>query len=258
MSGANTPQQTGEIMDRRSFVRTSAGAAVGLGLMGAAERAAAASSHWRVAADVLGQKYPFVLPPLGYANEAVEPVVDAMTMGIHHDKHHAAYVTNLNKALETQPALQGKTLRELLAGLSSLPDGVKNAVRNNGGGHANHAMFWTLLAPGGAKMPTGTLAAAITRDFGSTAACIAALKAAGVGQFGSGWTWLIKDSAGKLTVKGSANQDTPISDNLTPVLGVDVWEHAYYLKYQNRRADYLDAVLGALNWDVAGAAYAAK
>lgn len=244
-------------MDRRSFVRTSAVSAVGLGLLGSTDLAHAATTNWRLAADVLSQKYPFTLPPLGYANEAVEPAVDATTMGIHHDKHHAAYVTNLNKALETQTALQGKTLRELLTALPSLPDAVRNAVRNNGGGHANHSMFWPLLAPGGAKAPTGALAAAITRDFGSLAACVAALKAAGVGQFGSGWTWLVRDGAGKLTVKGMPNQDTPLSDGGWPVLGVDVWEHAYYLKYQNRRPDYLDAVLAAINWDAASAAYAA-
>ena len=244
-------------MDRRHFVRASAASAVGLGLLGTTDIANAATHNWRAAANVLLQKYPFALPPLGYANNAVEPAVDRMTMGIHHDKHHAAYVTNLNKALETQPALQGKTLRELLSGLSALPDSVRNAVRNNGGGHANHSMFWPLLAPRGAKAPTGALAAAVTRDFGSLAACVAALKAAGVGQFGSGWTWLVRDGAGKLTVKGLPNQDTPLSDGAWPVLGVDVWEHAYYLKYQNRRPDYLDAVLAAINWDVASVAYAA-
>ena len=245
-------------MDRRSFVRTSAVSAAAAGLtMLTTTELAAASRSWGVAADVLLQKYPFTLPPLGSANDAVEPTVDAATMGIHHDKHHAAYVTNLNKALETQPALQGRTLRELLSGLSALPDSVRNAVRNNGGGHANHSMFWPLLAPRGAKAPTGALAAAVTRDFGSLAACVAALKAAGVGQFGSGWTWLVRDGAGKLTAKALPNQDTPLSDGAWPVLGVDVWEHAYYLKYQNRRADYLDAVLAAINWDVAGAAYAA-
>jgi Fe-Mn family superoxide dismutase len=246
-------------MDRRTFVQGTIGAAAGVAAVAAfTERAAAATREWSLFEDVLGQHYPFALPPLGYANEAVEPAVDALTMGIHHDKHHAAYVTNLNKALETQTALQGKTLRELLTTLPSLPDAVRNAVRNNGGGHANHAMFWTLLAPGGAKAPTGALAAAITRDFGSQAACIAALKAAGTGQFGSGWAWLVRDSAGKLTARGMPNQDTPLSDGSWPVLGVDVWEHAYYLKYQNRRADYLDAVLGALNWDVASAAYGAR
>lgn len=245
-------------MDRRDFLRASASAAAGLTALSAiGGRAAGASTSWReLADDVLSQKYPFVLPALGYADSAVEPAVDAQTMSIHHDKHHASYVTNLNKALETQVPLQAKTLRDLLTGLATLPDGVRNAVRNNGGGHANHAMFWTLLAPNGAKAPTGALASAITRDFGSIAACTAAMKAAGLAQFGSGWTWLVRDGGGKLTVRGSANQDTPLTDGLKPIVGIDVWEHAYYLKYQNRRADYLDAVLAALNWDVAGAAFA--
>ncbi|MCC6243891.1 MAG: superoxide dismutase [Gemmatimonadaceae bacterium] len=205
----------------------------------------------------MAQRYPFVLPPLGYANGAIEPTVDAATMEIHHDKHHAAYVTNLNKALESLPALHTKTLRDLLTALPALPDAVRNAVRNNGGGHANHALFWTLLSPGGAKAPRGALAAAITRDFGTQAALVTALKAAGLAQFGSGWAWLVRNVDGKLSVKGTANQDTPLSEGLTPVLGIDVWEHAYYLKYQNRRADYLDAVLASLNWDAAGAAYGA-
>jgi len=249
-------------MDRRRFVQSSAAAAVSIGLLSRTDSAAAATTGAgttgsRAATDVLSQKYPFTLPALGYANDAVEPTVDATTMGIHHDKHHAAYVTNLNKALESQLALQSKTLRELLTSLPSLPDAVRNAVRNNGGGHANHAMFWGLLAPGGSKAPSGKLNAAITRDFGTVAACVAALKAGGVGQFGSGWTWLVRDGAGKLTVKGMPNQDTPVSEGMTPVIGIDVWEHAYYLKYQNRRPDYLDAVLAAINWDAAGAAYGA-
>ncbi len=245
-------------MDRRDFLRTSAGAAAGLTALSAigAPAAGASASSRAFADDVLSQKYPFALPPLGYADNAVEPAVDAQTMSIHHDKHHAAYVTNLNKALETQLPLQGKTLRDLLTGLATLPDGVRNAVRNNGGGHANHAMFWTLLAPNGAKAPSGALASAIMRDFGSIAACTTAMKAAGLAQFGSGWTWLVRDGGGTLSVRGSANQDTPLTDGMKPIIGVDVWEHAYYLKYQNRRTDYLDAVLAALNWDAAGAAFA--
>lgn len=243
-------------MDRRDFLLTSASAAAGLTMLSSHDARATTPSRSAAADDVLAQKYPFALPALGYADNAVEPAVDALTMSIHHDKHHAAYVTNLNKALESQPALQSKSLRELLTGLTALPEGVRNAVRNNGGGHANHAMFWRLLAPSGARAPKAALANAIIRDFGSIAAVTAALKAAGLAQFGSGWTWLVRDGGGKLSVRGSANQDTPISDGLTPIVGVDVWEHAYYLKYQNRRADYLDAVLGALNWDAAGAAYA--
>lgn len=243
-------------MDRRGFLKTSAGAAAGLTVLSALDTPVALASPSRVADDVLSQHYPFVLPALGYAENAVEPAVDAQTMSIHHDKHHAAYVTNLNKALESQTALQSKTLRELLTGLSSLPDGVRNAVRNNGGGHANHALYWGLLAPNGAKAPSGALASAVMRDFGSVAACLAAMKTAGLGQFGSGWSWLVRDGGGKLSVRATPNQDTPLTDGMRPIVGVDVWEHAYYLKYQNRRTDYLDAVLGALNWDAAGAAYA--
>ena len=233
----------------RSANASTAGAGAGAGIGG--------SDILRVADAVLAQTYPFTLPALGYDNAAVEPAVDAMTMSIHHDKHHAAYVTNLNKALETQPTLHKKTLRELLTSLNSVPDAARNAVRNNGGGHANHAMFWQVLSPGGAKAPTGALLAAINKDFGSVVACTAALKAAGVGQFGSGWTWLVRDASGKLIVRGTPNQDTPLSDGARVLLGVDVWEHAYYLKYQNRRPDYLDAVLGALNWDVVAKAYTA-
>ncbi len=247
-------------MHRRSFLRTTVGAAAGVAVAASlTERANAAAAPFaraRRAEDVLSQHYPFVLPPLGYANDAVEPAVDAQTMGIHHDKHHATYVTNLNKALETQSALHGKTLRELLVGLATLPDGVRTAVRNNGGGHANHALYWSLLAPKGAKAPTGALASAIARDFGSVSACLAAMKTAGLGQFGSGWSWLVRDGGGKLSVRSTANQDTPLTDGVRPVVGIDVWEHAYYLKYQNRRTDYLDAVLAAINWDSAGAAFA--
>lgn len=205
--------------------------------------------------SVLAQHHPFVLPPLGYAASAVEPAVDAPTMLIHHDKHHAAYVAALNDALKPHPTLHRMTLRELLAGLASLPEGAREAVRNNAGGHANHAFFWTLLAPGGAKAPAGALATAIARDFASQAALTAAIKEGGLAQFGSGWVWLVRNAAGRLTVQHTPNQNTPISDDLTPVIAIDVWEHAYYLKYQNRRADYLDAVLGALNWDTASAAY---
>ena len=251
-------------MDRRRFLHTAAGAAAGAAASASLAQVAFASSNLAPgrkafasaarAEDVLTQHYPFALPALGYANDAVEPAVDATTMGIHHDKHHAAYVTNLNTALAAQPALQTKTLHELLTSLPTLPETVRNAVRNNGGGHANHSMFWPLLSPGGAKAPTGKLLAQLTKDFGSVAACTAALKAGGLGQFGSGWVWLVND--GGLKVRATSNQDTPVSDSKHVLLGIDVWEHAYYLKYQNRRADYLDAVLGALNWDVVSKSFA--
>lgn len=205
--------------------------------------------------DVLAQRYPFVLPALGYATSAVEPAVDALTMSIHHDRHHAAYVTNLNKALESQPALHAYTLGELLMGMRKWPAAVQSAIRNNGGGHANHALYWGLLAPGGpaAVAPSDQLAGMIVRDFTTLDACKAALKAAGVAQFGSGWAWLVKNATSRLVVRGLPNQDSPLLDGELPIIGLDVWEHAYYLKYQNRRADYLDAIIARINWDVASA-----
>jgi len=202
---------------------------------------------------ILEQKYPFTVPALGYATTAVEPAVDAQTMTIHHDRHHAAYVTNLNTALASQTALHQHTLGELLMGLRRWPAAVQTAIRNNGGGHANHALFWKLLSPGGASAPSGKLAEWIARDFGSTDALKAQLKAAGTGQFGSGWAWLVKTATNRLAVRGLPNQDSPLLEGELPIVGLDVWEHAYYLKYQNRRADYLDALLARINWDVAGA-----
>ena len=247
-------------MKRRTFLHSSLGAAAAIAAGACIEprtRVAFASAAESAPDDVLSQRYPFALPDLGYANDAVEPAVDAMTMAIHHDRHHAAYVTNLNKALESHSSLQSRTLRELLVGLGDVPERIRSAVRNNGGGHANHAHFWKLLSPGGARTPSGALAAAVARDYESPAAVLAALKAAGLGQFGSGWSWLCRDRAGALTVRATSNQDTPLSDGLFPVIGIDVWEHAYYLKYQNRRADYLDAVLAVINWDVAESAFTA-
>lgn len=202
---------------------------------------------------VLSQTYPFTLPALGYAANAVEPAVDAQTMSIHHDRHHAAYVTNLNKALETQPDLQQKNLGELIMGVRRWPTAVQTVIRNNAGGHANHALFWKLLAPGGAAAPTGRLADMIAREFASVDALKAALKTAGLGQFGSGWAWLVKTATNRVAVRATANQDSPLLEGELPIIGLDVWEHAYYLQYQNRRADYLDAILARINWDVAGA-----
>ncbi|MBL0939378.1 MAG: superoxide dismutase [Gemmatimonadaceae bacterium] len=204
--------------------------------------------------DVLMQRYPFALPALGYALDAVEPAVDSRTMSVHHAGHHATYVANLNRAIESDTALHQLTLRELLTRLPTIPESVRTSVRNDGGGHANHGQFWPLLAPNRAAQPSGALGQAITRDFGSLAGCVTALKQAGTGQFGSGWVWLVSDN-GKLRVHTTSNQDTPISERLVPIMGVDVWEHAYYLKYQNKRADYLDAVLARLNWSAADTRY---
>jgi Fe-Mn family superoxide dismutase len=191
---------------------------------------------------------PFTLPPLPYAPDALEPHIDKMTMEIHHGKHHNAYVTNLNKALESAPDLAGKSIDELLANnLAIVPEGIRTAVRNNGGGHWNHAMFWKIMGPNGGGAPTGNVAAAINAAFGSFDTFKEKFNAAGVGRFGSGWAWLIK-SAGKVEIISTPNQDNPLMDGKYAVLGCDVWEHAYYLKYQNRRPDYLAAWWNVVNW----------
>ncbi len=196
------------------------------------------------------------LPALPYAFDALEPYIDAKTMEIHHDKHHAAYVTNLNKALEGQASLQSLSLEKLLAGLDSVPESIRTAVRNNGGGHWNHSMFWKIMKKGGGGEPKGDLADAIKSSFGTLADFKSKINAAGMGRFGSGWSWLlVKD--GKLVVESSPNQDNPIMSGGKPVMGVDVWEHAYYLKYQNRRADYLEAWWNTLNWEAIAENYAA-
>ncbi len=191
----------------------------------------------------------FTLPPLPYAPEALEPNIDKMTMEIHHGKHHAAYVTNLNKALESAPELAGKSVEELLANNCAIvPEAIRTAVRNNGGGHINHSMFWKIMGPGKGGAPVGNVAQAITGTFGSFDAFKEKLSAAGMGRFGSGWAWLVK-AGGKLEIISTANQDSPLMEGKSPVMGVDVWEHAYYLKYQNRRADYLGAWWNAVNWE---------
>ena len=192
----------------------------------------------------------FTLPPLPYAPDALEPYIDKMTMEIHHGKHHNAYVTNLNKALESAPDLAGKTLEELLANNCAIvPENIRTAVRNNGGGHANHSMFWTILAtPGsGAAAPSGALADEIGSTFGSFDQFKEKFNAAATTRFGSGWAWLLK-SGGKLEVTSTANQDSPIMEGKGIVMGLDVWEHAYYLKYQNRRPEYISAWWSVVNW----------
>jgi Fe-Mn family superoxide dismutase len=195
------------------------------------------------------------LPPLPYSFDALEPSIDAKTMEIHHGKHHAAYVTNLNKALEGSPALQALPLEKLLADLSQVPEAARNAVRNNGGGHYNHSMFWKLMKKGGGGEPKGELAAAIQSAFGSFADFKAKIAQAGTTRFGSGWAWLSLQG-GKLVVDSTPNQDNPIMSGGKPILGVDVWEHAYYLKYQNRRPDYIEAWWNVVNWDQAAENYA--
>ncbi len=193
--------------------------------------------------------YPFTLPELGYAFDALEPHIDARTMEIHHDKHHAGYTNKLNAALEGHDALHGKSAEDLLADLSAVPDAIRTAVRNNGGGYVNHTLFWDIMTPGGASAPSGDLASAIDSAFGSFDDFKTKLQGGAGGQFGSGWGWLCSDGKGALSVVATPNQDSPISQGLTPILGVDVWEHAYYLKYQNRRPDYLTAWWNVVNWD---------
>jgi Fe-Mn family superoxide dismutase len=191
----------------------------------------------------------FTLPPLPYAPDALEPAIDKMTMEIHHGKHHQAYVTNLNKALESAPDLADKTLDELLANNCAIvPESIRTAVRNNGGGHANHTLFWNIMAtPGGQAAPGGPLGEAINSAFGSFDAFKEKMNAAGVGRFGSGWAWLLSNGS-KVEIVSTPNQDSPLMEGRTPIFGIDVWEHAYYLKYQNKRPDYLSAWWSVANW----------
>ena len=191
---------------------------------------------------------PFTLPPLPYAYNALEPHIDERTMQFHHDKHHAAYVKGLNAVVEKYPQLQGKTAEALLMNLSSLPEDVRTSVRNNGGGHINHTMFWEIMGPKAGGEPTGELATAIQKSFGSFAEFKKQFNEAGTKRFGSGWAWLVKTKDGKLQITSTANQDNPLMEGLYPIMGNDVWEHAYYLLYQNRRADYLQAWWNVVNW----------
>ena len=200
----------------------------------------------------------FELPALPYEKSALEPHIDAMTMEIHHGKHHAAYVNNLNKALESAPELAGKSLEELIINLSAVPESIRGAVRNNGGGHANHTLFWQILSPNGGGAPSGDLANAINAAFGSFDNFKAQFKTAATGRFGSGWAWLVVGSDGSVSITSTPNQDTPVMDGQTPILGLDVWEHAYYLKYQNRRPDYVDAFWNVVNWAEVARRYAAR
>jgi len=192
------------------------------------------------------------LAPLPYAFDALEPHIDAQTMQIHHGKHHAAYVNNLNAALEKHPELQGKSAEDLIKDLNALPEAIRTAVRNNGGGHVNHTMFWQLMGPNGGGAPTGKVADAINGAFGSFDAFKEQMNKGGATRFGSGWVWLV-DNGGKLVVESTANQDNPMMEGKRPIMGIDVWEHAYYLKYQNRRPDYLAAWWSVVNWDAVAA-----
>lgn len=197
----------------------------------------------------------FQLPALPYSNDALEPHIDAQTMEIHHDRHHNTYVTNLNAALENAPELQNKSLEELLTNLDSVPESIRTAVRNNGGGHANHSMFWEIIGPNGGGAPAGALAQAIDSELGGFDKFKEDFAKAAAGRFGSGWAWLVVGKDGKLAITSTPNQDNPIMEGQTPVLGLDVWEHAYYLKYQNKRPDYIAAFWNVVNWDEVGKRY---
>lgn len=199
----------------------------------------------------------YQLPPLPYAKEALEPHIDATTMEIHHDRHHNAYVTNLNKALEGHDALAAKSIEDLLRGIKDVPESIRTAVQNNGGGHANHTLFWNIMSGSGGGQPSGELADAINQTFGSFDEFKAKIAAAGASRFGSGWSWLVVDDAGKLQVYSTANQDSPYMQGHTPILGVDVWEHAYYLKYQNKRPDYITAWWNVVDWNAVAQNYTA-
>jgi Fe-Mn family superoxide dismutase len=200
---------------------------------------------------------PFELPPLPYDYNALEPHIDEQTMRIHHDKHHQAYITKANAALEGHADLASKSIEDLLGGLGDLPDAIRGAIRNNGGGHSNHSIFWTIMKPGGGGAPSGELAAAIDSTFGGFDAFKEKFSAAGAGQFGSGWAWLSREKSGQLHLAGYPNQDSPYLEGRTPLLGLDVWEHAYYLKYQNRRPDYITAWWNVINWDEVAKRFAA-
>ncbi len=244
-------------LSRRSFVGALAttGLVAGIGACRASAAPLGAGRNFLAASqdDPTG---PFTLPALGYEFGALEPHIDAMTMEIHHDRHHQAYVTNLNKAVADQPDLQTLTVEQLVTGLDAVPEAIRGTVRNNAGGHLNHTMFWELMTPGGAAA-SGELLAAIDRDLGGVEALQAAVNDAGAKRFGSGWAWVVAED-GVLSVLSTPNQDNPLMDGAgTPILGVDVWEHAYYLKYQNKRADYLTAWWSTLNWDAVAQRFAA-
>ncbi|HWF83341.1 MAG TPA: superoxide dismutase [Vicinamibacterales bacterium] len=199
----------------------------------------------------------YTLPPLPYASDALEPHIDKQTMEIHHGKHHGAYVNNLNAAIEKHPELQSKSIEDLLKGINTVPEDIRTVVRNNGGGHANHSMFWQIMAPNAGGQPTGAIADALKSSFGSFETFKEQLAKAAVGRFGSGWAWVI-NQGGKLAIESTPNQDSPLMDGKKPVFGIDVWEHAYYLKYQNRRPDYIAAWWNVVNWAEVNKRLAAK
>ena len=250
-------------MNRRETLKTLALGAAALPLAAhrigvtdalAAETTAGAAPGGKSAAAT-APSGPFVLPPLGYAFDALEPYLDAQTMQLHHDKHHAAYVAKLNQAVAGRAEVAGWTVEQLVRDLAKVPDDLRTAIRNQAGGHANHSLLWTLLKQDGGKRPSAELAKAIDASVGSFQACVEKLTAAAASVFGSGWAWLTADAAGVVQVETSANQDSPLTAGRSPLLGIDVWEHAYYLKFQNRRADYLAAFGNVIDWNAVSSRY---
>jgi len=235
------------MMDRRDALKTLGAGLVGTAALGSVPLASAAPA---------AAPAPFELPPLGYAFDALEPHLDAQTMELHHGKHHAAYVKNLNAAVQAEPSLAGRPIESLLTGLDAIPEKVRASVRNNGGGHYNHTLFWSTLTPGGSPLE-GALLKAVERDFGSPDGLHERMGKAALSVFGSGWAWLVADKDGRLAIETTPNQDVPLAGGRRPLFGIDVWEHAYYLKFQNRRADYLTAIRNVIHWQAAGARYTA-
>ena len=232
-------------LKRRNFLFL-LGASTGAAALGTLPAACAAASPAGSTAEIKG---PFQLDALPYAYNALEPHIDAATMQFHHDKHYATYIKNLNEAVNKHPQLQTKSAEELLSNLNSLPEDIRTTVRNNGGGYVNHKMFWEIMAPNAGGAPTGPIADAINKTFGSYDTFKQQFNQAGVKRFGSGWAWLVRNKGGKLQIISTANQDSPVMEGMYPIMGNDVWEHAYYLKYQYRRADYLTAWWNVVNWN---------
>jgi Fe-Mn family superoxide dismutase len=234
------------MMTRRQILKTTALATAAYATVSALPTARAQVTQGATAGKTSGG--PFTLPPLPYPFDALEPYIDAQTMQIHHDKHHAAYVDNLNKAIAAFPDLGKKSVEDLLKDLNAIPEAIRTAVRNQGGGHYNHSLFWLMMKKNGGGQPSGELSNAIDKHFGSFKAFQDEFTKAALGQFGSGWAWLVMQNK-ELRIEPTPNQDSPVSHGASPLLGLDVWEHAYYLKYQNRRADYIAAWLNVVNWD---------
>lgn len=239
-------------LNRRNFLFL-LGASVGAVTIGACE---ASASSPEAKSNIAENTGIIELPPLPYAYNALEPYIDERTMQFHHDKHHAAYIKNLNDALNKHPELKSKSVEEILRDIKSVPEDIRTTVRNNGGGHVNHSMFWKIMKPNGGGEPTGAIASAIKTTFGSFENFKKQFNEAGNKQFGSGWVWLVRTSTGKLQIMTTPNQDSPLMEGHYPIMGNDVWEHAYYLKYQNRRGDYLAAWWNVVNWDEINQRYA--